>query len=95
MTRILTEWQFDQMACDCPFHRYHVMHLCLDHGKAISHSQADCDQHRDCRLLSCDPIDWQHGDTTQTFVDRLLAAGTFGPWCEELEGSYFERHWGE
>jgi hypothetical protein len=85
----------DGLSCDtCTIHAYGVMHLCLDHGRAISHSQGDCDAHRTCCLWTCSSVDWRHGDTTDTFVDRLIAMGVFGPWVEEWAGSEFERRWG-
>jgi len=92
---ILTDWQLGQLGCDCSVHRYHVVHLCLDHGRAFTHSQADCDEHRGCRFINFDPKEWKHSDTTETFVDRLYVYGTFGPWHEAWEGSYFQAHWGE
>lgn len=81
--KILTDWQLNQFGCQCSFHRYHVAHLCLSHGKAITHSQADWDAHRSCHLLDFDPSDWKHGDTTKTFIDRLYVSGEFGPWSDE------------
>lgn len=91
---IVTDQELENLTCTCPYHRYHVMHICMKHGRAFTHSQADCDDHRGCTCLTQPSSKWQHGDTTQTFVDRLYVLGIFGPWHELWGGSWFQQHWG-
>lgn len=70
-----TDWQIDQLSCECVFHRYHVAHIC-ECGALYSHSQADCDKHRMHDCLSFDPKEYKHGDKARDVFDRLVAAGT-------------------
>jgi len=83
-----TDWQIDQLGCECLEHRYHVVTIC-GCGKLISHSQAECDEHRLHPNGINIPSEWyKHGDTASELFDRMSAYGLLPYGTEGFEAVY-------
>lgn len=92
MSIYVADSQTESFACmnnktPCPMHLYHVAHLC-ECGKLYSHSQSDCDRHRQHRCINFDPIHYSHGETARDVFDKLAVMGTLPYGTESFDAVY-------
>ena len=83
-----TDWQIDQLGCDCIYHRYQTVYICGG-GKLVSHSQADWDVHRlHPNGINIDSKWYKHDDTASKLFDRMTVYGLLPYGTNEFDTVY-------